>query len=100
MAPRMFSFNSPFGACPECNGIGYMKNIDPELVIPNKELTIREGAVAPWSGPSFFKGNTYYFKMLESIVEQYGCSIDVPVKNLPSELIEDIIWKNKGRICL
>ena len=99
MAPRMFSFNSPFGACPECNGIGYMRNIDSELVIPNKELTIREGAIAPWSGPGFFKGNTYYFKMLESIVKQYGCSMDVPVKDLPGELIEDILYgKSKKKV--
>ncbi len=96
LAPRMFSFNSPFGACPECNGIGYMSNIDPELVIPNKELTIREGAVAPWSGSAFFNENTYYFKMLESIVDQYDCDMDTPVKDLPEELIEDILY-GKGK---
>ena len=91
LAPRMFSFNSPFGACPECNGIGYMKSIDPELVIPNRNLTIREGAVAPWSGSGAANDNTYYFKMLESIVKQYGYNVDTPIKDLPEELLEDIL---------
>ncbi|HZK57274.1 MAG TPA: excinuclease ABC subunit UvrA [Clostridia bacterium] len=92
LAPRMFSFNSPFGACPECNGIGYMKNIDPELVIPNKDLTIREGAIAPWSGSGPANDNTYYFKMLESIAKQYDCDVDTPIKDLPEEVVEDILY--------
>ena len=92
LAPRMFSFNSPFGACPECNGIGYMKSIDPELVIPNRNLTIREGAIAPWSGSGVANDNTYYFKMLESIVKQYGHNVDTPIKDLPEELVEDILY--------
>ncbi len=92
LAPRMFSFNSPFGACPECNGIGYMRNIDPELVLPNKNLTIREGAVAPWSGSGAANDNTYYFKMLDSIVKQYGYDVDTPIKEMPEELIEDILY--------
>ena len=99
LAPRMFSFNSPFGACPECNGIGYMKSIDPELVIPNRNLTIREGAVAPWSGSGAANDNTYYFKMLESIVKQYGYNVDTPIKDLPEELLEDILYgSSKKRV--
>ncbi|MFW5648690.1 MAG: excinuclease ABC subunit UvrA [Candidatus Alkaliphilus sp. MAG34] len=92
LAPRMFSFNSPFGACPQCNGIGYMKNIDPELVIPNRDLTIREGAIAPWSGSGPANDNTYYFKMLESIAKQYDCDVDTPIRDLPEELVEDILY--------
>lgn len=92
LAPRMFSFNNPFGACPECNGIGHMKKVDPELVIPNKSLTIRQGAIAPWSGSTGSNDNSYYFKMLESIVNQYGFDVDTPVSDLPNELIEDILY--------
>lgn len=92
LAPRMFSFNSPFGACPECNGIGHMKNIDPQLVIPNKNLTIREGAIAGWSGSGPANDNSYYFKMLDSLVSQYGYSVDIPIKDLPEDLVEDILY--------
>ncbi len=92
LAPRMFSFNSPFGACPECNGIGHMKKVDPELVIPNKNLSIRQGAIVPWSGSGNANDNTYYFKMLESIVVQYGYDVDTPVSEFPKELMEDILY--------
>jgi len=92
LAPRMFSFNSPFGACPECNGIGHMKKIDPQLVIPNKSLTIRQGAIGPWSGSGNSNDGTYYFKMLESVVMQYGFDVDTPISDLPSELIDDILY--------
>ncbi len=99
LAPRMFSFNNPLGACPDCNGIGHMKNIDPDQVIPNKDLTIRQGAIAPWSGSGAANENTYYFKMLESIVEKYDCDVDTPIKDLPEELVEDILYgKNKKNI--
>ncbi len=91
LSPRMFSFNSPFGACPECNGIGHMKKIDPELVVPNKSLSIRQGAIAPWSGSGSANDNSYYFKMLESIVSQYGYDVDTPIGEYPDELMEDIL---------
>lgn len=96
LAPRMFSFNSPFGACPECNGIGHMRNIDPKLVIPNKNLTIREGAIAAWSGSGAANDNSYHFKMLDSLVEQYGYNVDTPIKDLPEEVVEDILY-GKGK---
>ena len=92
LSPRMFSFNSPFGACPECNGIGYMKKVDPELIIPNKSLSIRQGAIVPWSGSSSSGDNTYYFKMLESIVTQYGYDVDTPISDFPNDLIEEILY--------
>ncbi len=92
LAPRMFSFNSPFGACPECNGIGYMKIVDPDLVIPDRDLTIREGAIDPWKSSSGNNENTYYYKMLDSMVKEYGLNVDTPIKDMPEEFIEDILY--------
>lgn len=92
LTPRMFSFNSPFGACPECNGIGSMKVVDPELVIPNKNLTIRQGAVDPWSGSNGNNEDTYYYKMMDSLATQYGVDVDTPVKDLPEEFLQDLLY--------
>lgn len=92
LTPRMFSFNSPFGACPDCNGIGHTKKIDPELVIPNKNLTVRQGAIVPWSASNGSNENTYYFKMLESILNIYGYDVDIPIKYLPDEVLQDILY--------
>ncbi|MDR5659367.1 excinuclease ABC subunit UvrA [Serpentinicella sp. ANB-PHB4] len=92
MAPRMFSFNSPFGACGVCNGIGHKKIVDESLVIPNRNLTIRQGAVAPWSGSSGSNEGTYYYKMLESLVKQYGQDVDTPIKNFSEELLNDLLY--------
>lgn len=92
LAPRMFSFNSPFGACPECNGIGHMKIVDPDLVIPNKNLSIRQGAIDPWSGSNGNGENTYYYKMLNSLAEQYGIDVDTPAKDLPKDFIKDVLY--------
>lgn len=92
MSPRMFSFNSPFGACPECNGIGHMKVVDPDMIIPNKNLSIRQGAIEAWSGSNGNNENTYYYKMLESLAQQYGLDVDTPIKDLPDEFIQDILY--------
>jgi excinuclease ABC subunit A len=97
MAPRMFSFNSPFGACPECNGIGHMKVVDPDLVIPNKNLTIRQGAISPWSNANGPSEDTYYFKMLESLAEQYGVSLDIPIKEVSPEFIHSVLYGTKEK---
>lgn len=96
LAPRMFSFNSPFGACSDCNGIGHMKKVDPELVIPNKKLTVRQGAIVPWSGSGGSNENTYYFQMLESILNKYGYDVDTPIQDLPDEVVQDILYGKSG----
>ncbi|SDL28751.1 excinuclease ABC subunit UvrA [Natronincola ferrireducens] len=97
LAPRMFSFNSPFGACSECNGIGHMKIVDPEMVIPNKNLSIRQGAIDPWSGSNGNGENTYYFKMMDSLAQQYGVDVDTPVKDLPKDFLEDLLYGTGGK---
>ncbi|WP_026476674.1 excinuclease ABC subunit UvrA [Alkaliphilus transvaalensis] len=92
LAPRMFSFNSPFGACPECNGIGYMKVVDQDLIIPNQNLSIRQGAVVPWAGSNGNQENTYYFKMMESLAKQFKVDLDAPVKDLPKDFMKALLY--------
>ena len=96
MAPRTFSFNSPHGACPACTGLGIKLDIDPELVIPNKELTIAEGAVRPWSRTSSI--SSWYASMLESVARRYGFSVHVPVKNLTQEQLSTILYGSGNRL--
>ncbi len=78
LAPRNFSFNSPYGACERCDGLGTRFEVDPELVVPNDDLSISEGAIAPWSG---FRSH-YFERVLESVAEEYGFSLDTPWKKL------------------
>ena len=92
LAPRMFSFNSPFGACEVCKGIGHMKEVDPELVLPNRELSIREGGVAPWTGTNGQSEDTYYFRMLEQLAAQYKVSLDSPIKDLPDNFLQTLLY--------
>jgi len=84
--PRLFSFNSPYGACEECEGIGVNLNVDPNLVVPNSKKSIQEGAVEPWSKSS----TLYYAQTLSSIAKHYKFSLNEPWKKLPKK-IQDII---------
>ena len=87
--PRTFSFNSPHGACNICTGLGYKLEVDPQLVIPNKDLSLSEGAISPWnrSGTS----STWYLSMVESVASSHGFSAKTPVKDLESSSIELIL---------
>jgi len=96
IAPRTFSFNSPHGACPACTGLGVKLDIDPELVMPNKQLTIAEGAVRPWSRTSSI--SSWYASMLESVARRYGFSVHVPVKNLTQEQLGIILYGSGNRL--
>ena len=84
--PRLFSFNSPFGACEECEGIGHNLNVDPNLVIPNDKLSIQDGAIEPWSKST----SLYYAQTLASLAKHYKFSLTDPWKKLPKK-IQDII---------
>jgi excinuclease ABC subunit A len=85
IAPRNFSFNSPHGACPHCTGLGIRLEVDPELVIPNRRLSINEGAIRPWSRTT--SRMTWYTKLLNGVASKYGFSIDVPVNQMkPADL--------------
>ncbi|SDZ21031.1 excinuclease ABC subunit A [Proteiniborus ethanoligenes] len=89
LEPRLFSFNSPFGMCPTCNGLGSHMKIDPELIIPNKNLSINQGAIAPYASTS---EDTYYFKMFTAIAEYYDFSLDDPISSAPKKLIDEILY--------
>jgi excinuclease ABC subunit A len=78
LAPRNFSFNSPYGACERCDGLGTRFEVDPELMVPNDDLSLREGAIAPWSG---FRSH-YFERVLESVAAEFGFSVDTPWKKL------------------
>ncbi len=84
--PRLFSFNSPFGACEECEGIGHNLNVDPNLVVPNDKLSIQDGAIEPWSKST----SLYYAQTLASLAKHYKFSLTDPWKKLPKN-IQDII---------
>jgi excinuclease ABC subunit A len=96
ISPRMFSFNSPHGACPECNGLGSKLEIDPDLVVPHPELSLSEGAIVPWS-KSTTKEN-YYQQMLQAVSEHFGFSMDVPFKDLDPEYQKAILYGSTERV--
>lgn len=91
IAPRVFSFNSPYGACPECDGLGIKMELDPDLVVPDKTKSLREGAIAPWEGSS----STYLYQMLEALAAHYHFNLDTPFQNLP-ERIQQILLYGSG----
>ena len=88
LEPRLFSFNSPFGACPECDGLGSKLEVDPDLVIPDKSLSLAEGAIAPWEPTS----SQYYPELLKAVCKHYGISMDVPVSELPDSQLDKILY--------
>ena len=91
LEPRMFSFNSPFGACRECDGLGTKLEVDPELVIPDYSLTLKDHAIAPWEPTS----SQYYPELLKTVAEHYGISMNVPVSELPDDQLEKILHGSK-----
>ncbi|MBB5356205.1 excinuclease ABC subunit A [Anoxybacillus mongoliensis] len=92
LEPRLFSFNSPYGACPSCDGLGAKLEVDLDLVIPNKELTLREHALAPWEPQS----SQYYPQLLETVCRHYGIDMDVPVKQLPKQQLDLLLYGSNG----
>lgn len=94
LTPRMFSFNAPYGACEKCTGLGTFLKVDPDLVIPNKRLTIREGAIRA-SGWYYAEGGIaqmYY----EGLAAHYHFSLDVPIKDLPQKVVDILLYGSKG----
>jgi excinuclease ABC subunit A len=92
LAPRMFSFNSPFGACPECTGLGVRIEIDPRLVIPDRNKSFREGAVVPWTKNLSPGMNPFYVQQVETLLKDAGYRPDTPVKDLPKDLLHTILY--------
>ncbi|MHB8896565.1 MAG: UvrA family protein, partial [Candidatus Geothermincolia bacterium] len=91
ISPRMFSFNSPYGACKVCGGLGFRQEIDPELVVPDQERPLIEGAIAPWEAAT----QTHFYSMLEALGESYGFSLTVPFREL-EERAKSIVLYGAG----
>jgi len=89
LSPRMFSFNSPFGACPTCNGIGYHKEVDVEEVIPNLDLSINQGGIAPFSTAN---ESTYYYQIFKTLAEDNGFDMDTPLKEAPKKFMDELLY--------
>lgn len=94
ITPRSFSFNSPLGACEVCNGLGFSKEPDPQLIIPNEDLSISEGAIASFSNVD----GTYYMEIFKQIAKHYKFSEKSPIKEAPKEMIKDILYGTKYNV--
>lgn len=88
IAPRMFSFNSPFGACPVCSGLGSQMEMDLELVLPDKAKSLAEGVIAPMS--TNVKG--YYMRQMDALVQKYGCTLDTSWQDMPAKLQQKLLY--------
>ncbi len=97
LSPRMFSFNAPFGACSLCNGLGESKEVDVDLIVPNQELSLKQGAIAAWS-TNGLNDNTYYSKMLLALCEKFKVSVDTPFKDLPKDFVQELLYGNENTL--
>lgn len=93
LEPRLFSFNAPFGACPECDGLGIKLEVDEDLVIPDPSKTLREGAIAPWNPIS----SQYYPTLLEQAAKSFGIGMDTPFEDLPKADRQLVLYGSKGK---
>jgi len=95
MEPRSFSFNSPYGACPECAGLGTRKEVDPDLVVPDPERTLEEGAIAPWSTA---QTSEYFLRLLAALGEAVGFRVDTPWERLPVRAQKAILYGHDPQV--
>uniref|UniRef100_UPI0025FEEDC4 excinuclease ABC subunit UvrA n=1 Tax=uncultured Intestinimonas sp. TaxID=1689265 RepID=UPI0025FEEDC4 len=95
LSPRMFSFNNPFGACPTCTGLGSQLKVDPDLILPNRSLSILEGAITA-TGWNNVKGDSISRMYFEALAKKYGFKLTTPVKDLPPEVLDVILYGTKG----
>ncbi|MBN1883714.1 MAG: excinuclease ABC subunit UvrA [Deltaproteobacteria bacterium] len=91
ISPRLFSFNNPHGACPQCSGLGTTMYLDPDLIVPNKSLSLREGVIVPWEK----KNSVYHFQTLDALAKHYNFDIYTPFEKLPQK-IQDVILYGSG----
>ena len=85
LEPRAFSFNSPYGACPSCTGLGNKQEFDPALIVPDEDLSIGKGAIAPWTGGRGDSGKVFYWDRLRALAQHFAFDLDTPWKDLPEE---------------
>ncbi|MDD4504033.1 MAG: excinuclease ABC subunit UvrA [Clostridiaceae bacterium] len=93
LTPRMFSFNSPFGKCPVCDGLGELRRMDPDLIIPDKTKSILEGAIEPWKN---IDENSWYYNVLDAASKYYGFSMDTPICDLDEKAVDILLYGNGG----
>ncbi|MCX6765739.1 MAG: excinuclease ABC subunit UvrA [Candidatus Moranbacteria bacterium] len=99
LTPRHFSFNNPEGACLQCSGLGFVLKINPDLIIPNKNLSLSEGAIQPWSkAGGKMNSQTNHLSVLKSLAKIYGFSVNVPVKKLSSKHLDIILFGDKDEL--
>lgn len=96
LQPRMFSFNNPVGACPACTGIGYLMKFDPELVIPDRSLSLRQGAITAPGWMSSNQPDSFTYRILDQLSKKYQFSLDTPVKDLSKEALDAILYGTNG----
>ena len=96
LAPRMFSFNSPFGKCDYCDGLGSLIEIDENLIIPNKDLSIMEGAIACW-GEGRLKEDSWTFAFLKALSKEYNFDLNTPIKDLSNEVVKALLYGTEGK---
>jgi excinuclease ABC subunit A len=89
LEPRSFSFNSPFGACPQCTGLGTRREVDPELIVPDEDLSLAEGALAPWSRGQV---SDYFKRLLEAMTDELGVSMDTAWSKLPAKARTSLLY--------
>jgi excinuclease ABC subunit A len=95
LEPRSFSFNSPFGACPECTGLGTRREVDPELIVPDDDVSLAEGALAPWSRGQV---SDYFKRLLEAMTDELGISMDTPWAKLPAKARTSLLYGHPAEI--
>jgi excinuclease ABC subunit A len=89
LEPRSFSFNSPFGACPQCSGLGTRMEVDPELIVPDPSMTLRDGALAPWGSGTT---SEYFFRQVTALADAMGFSVDTPFADLPAAARKAVLF--------
>jgi excinuclease ABC subunit A len=94
LAPRNFSFNSPYGACTTCDGLGTRLEVDPELVVPNPDLSIAEGALSPWASNTL----EYWYRVLEAVADAHGFDLDTPWRKLPKRLRDVVLYGSEEEV--
>lgn len=95
LEPRNFSFNTPYGACPTCTGLGFRLEVDPDLVIQDKSLSLNKGAIVPWASAG--ANSPWYASMLESVAEHYGFSMDTPINQMEADHLKVILYGSGGK---
>jgi excinuclease ABC subunit A len=98
LEPRVFSFNTPYGACGHCSGLGHLQQFDPDLVVPDESLSIAQGAIAPWTGARSDGGKVFYWDRLRAIAEHHGVDLATPWRDLPHAFRDTVLHGTKDAI--